>query len=311
MKVTNVVGALCLALVLGACNNVDFKKTKGGMAYKLYPAKNGTAIKAGDVIKVHMVGRIKDSVIFSTYTTMPQYLQVTATGNPYDFSEVLPSMKEGDSLLAVQLIDTFMARNPQAVPPQFKKGDKLETTVRVLTVFKSEQEAMKDAESARMTAMQGQLQKDIQGIDKYLAANNISAQKTGMGTYVQVLNPGTGAQADSGKYVSVKYTGSTFEGKVFDSNVDPSKGHPEPLIFQVGAPGMIKGFDEGIRTLKEGGRAKLYIPSSLAYGAQSPSPDIKPYENLIFDIEVTKVSTQPLAQQPPMPPANVDPAQRR
>lgn len=319
MKVTNVVGALCFALVLGACNNVDFKKTKGGMPYKLYPSKSGTAIKAGDFVKVQITQKIKDSLLFSSYKTMPQYFPVTAEGYPYHFSEVLTSMKEGDSLYAVQLIDTFMARDPRSVPPTFKKGDKVETTVKVLKVFTSQDEVQKDQQIesasafARDTMVQTQLKKDVAGINNYLAANKITAQQTGKGTFVQILNPGTGPQVAEGKYVSVKYTGSTFEGKVFDSNTDPSKGHTEPLVFQVGAPGMIMGFDEGIRTLHEGGKARLFVPSTLAYGAQSPSPDIKPFENLIFDIEVLKVSDQPLQQQMPQgaQPTNIDSAQHR
>lgn len=318
MKLTNLMGACCLMLLLAACNSVDFKKTKGGMPYKLYASKNGTKIEAGNIVKVHMVGKVKDSVIFSTYTSAPQYLQVTPTGNPYDFSEVLPTMKQGDSLYTVQLIDTFMARNPQGVPPQFKKGDKLETTVRVLTVFKSEQEAQadmekemtasrarRDAESQaafeKDTTIQNQLRKETAFLTDYLAKNNIAAQKTGKGTFVQILSPGQGLQADQGKYVSVMYKGSTLDGKVFDTNMDASKGHTDPLVFQVGAPGMIRGFDEGVRLLKEGSKARIYIPSVLAYGAQSPSPDIQPFSNLIFDIQVLKVSEQPLQQAQPQP----------
>lgn len=318
MKVANVVGALSFALLIGACNSVDFKKTKGGMPYKLYASKSGQEVDPGNFVKVHITQKIKDSVTFNSYTTTPLYIPVTPTGNPYDFTEVLPSLKQGDSLYTVQVMDTFIARNPQMIPPQFKKGDKIETTVKILQVFKTQDEVMKDEAAERNTAfdrdttIQNQLGRDVALINNYLTQGNISAQKTGKGTYVQILNPGTGAQATEGKYVSLKYKGQTFEGKVFDTNMDASKGHTEPLVFQVGAPGMIRGFDEGIRSLREGAKARIFIPSVLAYGAQSPSPDIKPNENLIFDIEVLKVSDQPIQQAPPAPPVgargNVDSA---
>jgi FKBP-type peptidyl-prolyl cis-trans isomerase FkpA len=314
MKVTNLAGAVCFALALGACNNVDFKKSKGGLPYKVYESKSGEKIEPGNFVKVNIVQKIKDSVTFNSYTSMPLYIPVTAAGNPYDFTEVLPSLKKGDSLYTVQVMDTFIARNPQMIPPQFKKGDKIETTIKILDVFKSQQASQMDEAKERNsafdkdTSVQNQLKRDDAALTSYFSKNNIQAQKSGKGTYVQVLTPGTGQQATEGKYVSVKYKGQTFEGKVFDTNMDASKGHTEPLVFQVGAPGMIKGFDEGIRALKEGSKARLFIPSILAYGPQSPSPDIKPFENLIFDIEVLKVSDQPIQQAPAMPRGSADSA---
>lgn len=305
MKVTHVIGAFCMAAVFGACNNVDFKKSKGGMPYKVYASKSGTEIEPGNFVKMHLVQKIKDSVRFNTYTTMPLYIPVSE-GQAYDFTEVLPDLKEGDSLYSVQLMDTFIARNPQSIPPEFKKGDKIETSIKILKVFKSQEEVMKDEAAERSlaferdTAVQNQLQKDVAIVNSYLQQNNIQAQKTGKGTYVQILQQGTGPQVTEGKYVSVMYKGTTFGGTVFDTNMDNSKGHTDPMDFQVGAPGMIRGFDEGIRMLREGGKARVYIPSVLAYGPQSPSPDIKANENLIFEIEVLKVSDQPLSQ--PMPP---------
>ena len=319
MKVTNVAIAACATLVLGACSNVDFKKTKGGMPYKVVSGKGGKDVDTGNIVKVNIVQKIKDSVTYNSYKNgMPLYIPVSAVGNPYDFTEVLPSLKQGDSLYAVQLMDTFIARNPQMIPPNFKKGDTIKTSVKIVDVFKNAQDAQKDEAAERSlafdrdTAIQNQLVKDVAQINTYLKANNIDAQKMGKGTYVQVLNPGTGVLVEAGKYVSLKYTGSTFEGKVFDTNADPSKGHTEPLIYQVGSPGMISGLDQGLRGLKEGSKAKIFIPSMLAYGPQPPSPDIKPYENLIFDIEVMKVSDQPIQQQMPgQRPMPTDSAARR
>jgi FKBP-type peptidyl-prolyl cis-trans isomerase len=85
--------------------------------------------------------------------------------------------------------------------------------------------------------------------------------------------------------------------------MDSTFGHVEPMSFTVGVGQMIKGFDEAVVGLKEGTKAKIYIPSMLAYGAQPPSPQIKPFEHLIFDVEVLDVST---AQAPPqvMPQGN-------
>lgn len=282
-----------LAVMAGSCNSVDFQKTKGGMPYKLFEGKkDGKKIEAGNYIKVNFRQKLNDSVLFSTYESMPLYTPVPEQTRPYDITEVLPTLKEGDSVYAVQAIDTFMAQNPGMLPPQFKKGDKLITTVKVLGVYKTPEEA-KQAEEKDRAAM---VQKEDAEVKNYLSKNNIQAQRVGSGTYVQILQPGQGPKITDGNFVSLMYKGSTFGGKVFDTNMDSSFHHTDPLTTVVGSQGMIKGFDEGLHELSKGAKAKLYIPSMLAYGPQPPSPDIKPFENLIFEIEVLDVKDKAPAQ---------------
>ncbi len=298
------------ALVISSCNNVDFKKTKGGMPYKLFPGKDTTKAVMGGFIKVHMIIKRNDSILQSTYTSMPTYLPVSAESQPYDISELISQLKKGDSIYAVQSVDTFMRRTPDRIPPFFKKGDKLTTSLKVLEVFRTPEETQKDYEKEQLASSKGQMKIDDKIIQEHLAKNNIKAQKIGQGTYVEIINPGTGAPVADGKYVSLMYKGSTFAGKVFDTNMDNSFKHTDPMSFVVGSQPMIKGFDEGIKQLREGAKAKLYIPSSLAYGAQAPSPDIAPNTNMIFDIEVVKVEDKapPSASMPPSP--QVDSASR-
>ena len=91
----------------------------------------------------------------------------------------------------------------------------------------------------------------------------------------------------------VNYTGKTFEGKVFDSNTDTTFKHVEPLRFSVGVGQMIKGFDEAMPYLRKGGKGKIYIPSLLGYGAAPPpGGPIKPYDHLIFEVEITDVQAK-------------------
>ena len=310
MRIVSFLFGVAALAIMSSCNNVDFKKTKGGMPYKIFPGKGDKKAENGGYLKVHMTTKINDSLLGTTYDKMPQYLPVTNESQPYDPSEIIPLLKKGDSVYMVQMMDTFIKREPRSVPPNFKKGDKIITTIKVLDVFKTPQETQKDFEKEQMTASSGQLKKDDKILSDYLAKNNIQAQKVGQGTYVQVLSPGNGAEVTDGKYVSLKYKGTTLAGKVFDTNMDESFKHTEPLSFVVGVQPMIKGFDEGIKGLKEGAKAKLYIPSSLAYGANAPSPDIAPNTNLIFDIEVLKVSDK-APSSPNMPaPATPDSTRR-
>jgi FKBP-type peptidyl-prolyl cis-trans isomerase len=99
------------------------------------------------------------------------------------------------------------------------------------------------------------------------------------------LKPGTGRVANEGDRVKVHYTGKLRNGTKFDSSYDRGK----PFDFSLGAHQVIKGWDEGIAGMKEGGRRKLIIPANLAYGDQDKGT-IPPNSTLIFDVELLKVN---------------------
>jgi len=296
--------SLALGGMLVSCSKATYKKTKGGLPYQLYKGKDTQQIRFGDFIKIQFTQTIKDSVYFTTVGALPEYRQVNeAQVLPYDISELWTSLRVGDSVVTTQLMDTFIKRDPTRIPLQFKKGDKIKTFVKVLAIFKSDSLARADYENTTKEW----LVSEVKVIEKYVADKKINAQKTPSGVYVEILNPGTGNRIDSGKYISCKYTGTSWSGKKFDSNVDHSFGHTDPLSFVVGSSGpgsMIKGFDEAVRVLGLGGKARAYIPSSLAYAGNPGSPLIKPFESLIFDIEVIDIkdkmpARQDMSQQPP------------
>lgn len=101
------------------------------------------------------------------------------------------------------------------------------------------------------------------------------------------ISEGTGPSPQRGQTVSVNYTGTLENGIKFDSSYD----HPgqKPLEFQLGTPNIIAGWNEGIATMKVGGKRKLTIPPSLAYKALGKPPDIPPNATLIFEVELVGI----------------------
>ena len=99
-----------------------------------------------------------------------------------------------------------------------------------------------------------------------------------------LIEPGTGAKAGYSRKVSVHYTGYFLSGDIFESSVERG----EPIAFQLGMGQVIKGWDEGIALLREGGIARLIIPPQLGYGSKDRGP-IKANSTLIFDVMLMKV----------------------
>ena len=97
---------------------------------------------------------------------------------------------------------------------------------------------------------------------------------------------GDGEVAVAGNRVSVHYTGWLVNGNKFDSSVDRN----EPFSFILGRGVVIRGWDEGVKGMKVGGKRKLTIPPQLGYGAAGAGGVIPPNATLIFDVELLAVS---------------------
>jgi len=115
------------------------------------------------------------------------------------------------------------------------------------------------------------------------------AMTTGSGLQITDTQTGTGASPQRGQTAVVHYTGWLYangaKGKKFDSSVDRN----EPFEFPVGMGRVIKGWDEGVATMKVGGKRTLIIPPELGYGARGAGGVIPPNATLIFDVELLAV----------------------
>ena len=99
------------------------------------------------------------------------------------------------------------------------------------------------------------------------------------------IEKGKGATAKKGDTVTVNYVGvSQSTGEEFDTSFGK-----EPFEFTIGQGDVIKGWDQGVEGMKEGGRRRLVIPARLGYGAQGQPPDIAPGETLVFVIDLLEV----------------------
>ncbi|WP_018629479.1 FKBP-type peptidyl-prolyl cis-trans isomerase [Niabella aurantiaca] len=305
---------LFTAIAFTACKNTEFKTSPNGLKYKIIGSNGKDSSKDGTVLKMQMTVRVsghKDTVLADTYGKLPFYTGIRPfpPGQPiYDPAEVFKYLKKGDSLIAIVYIDSAIKKGmlPETqMPPYFKKGDRITSTYKVLEIFSSDSLARADyqAEIEKVQKNEevaleksGEKAKQTAVVENYLKTKNISAVKTPLGAFVKVENPGSGAPVADKKFVTVKYTGkkvlndSTFEG-------------PNSFTTQIGVGGAIRGFEDGLRQFKQGGKGVVYIPGFLAYGkTPPPGSPFKEYEPLYFEIEIANVSDSMPAPQISVPP---------
>jgi peptidyl-prolyl cis-trans isomerase A (cyclophilin A) len=182
----------------------------------------------------------------------------TVFGQVVEGQDVVDSVAQGDSLDSIEII---------------REGDEAQkwNAIEAFRVFEGAR-AKKEAEVR--AAAEEAMEKLAAGFDK-----------TESGLRYKMIQKGSGKKAEKGKTVSVHYSGSLENGKVFDSSYTRKK----PIEFPLGMGNVIEGWDEGIALLQVGDKARFVIPSHLGYGSRGAGGVIPPNATLIFDVELMDV----------------------
>lgn len=293
---------LAFAVLMASCNQFD--KTKTGMPYKIKKGSNSVPLKNGQFIKFNIEFKVgeKDSILNSSYGHIPAFMRYDSSQlGKYNFTEVLPKLGLGDEVTFTLSIDSL--KNMGMIPEfnkTFKKGSVIKGKVEILAIY-SDQATV---EIAYKKEVEDEKQREIKDLNAYAAAKGFKVQSTPNGALVVLETPGDLTnKADSGKEATVLYKGYTTDGKVFDSNMN-KPGAPDFKVI-VGERKVIQGWDEGLRFFGKGGTGKILVPAMLGYGQQGAGENIKPFTNLVFDIQVSNVAVAPLkvpaAPNPAMP----------
>ncbi len=299
--------AVLAAVAFGqtACQakGATLKKLPSGLQYQLIKDAPVRANQEGDILELQDINAFKDSVLYDSRkmnNNMPVPLRVAKPNFGGDLMEVFPFLSVNDSVLVKIPLDSVLKMGAPMLPGMEKgKGQSLEYRIKIVSV-KTEAEAKAEME-AKSAA---QISVDDKELQQYFAQKGIKPMKTAGGVYYTVEKPGSGESLKPGQQITMNYTGMLMDGTPFDSNVDPKFSHVQPFQFALGTGQVIRGWDEGVAMFKKGGKGVLYIPSALAYGANSPSPAIPANSILMFEVEVVDAAAAgapgaPMIQEAP------------
>ncbi|HBO7427515.1 MULTISPECIES: FKBP-type peptidyl-prolyl cis-trans isomerase [Pseudomonas aeruginosa group] len=105
---------------------------------------------------------------------------------------------------------------------------------------------------------------------------------------IEDLRLGDGKEVVKGALITTQYQGTLEDGTVFDSSYQ--RGRPFQCVIGTGR--VIKGWDQGLMGMRVGGKRRLFVPAHLAYGERQVGAHIKPYSDLLFEIELLEVLTR-------------------
>jgi len=182
----------------------------------------------------------------------------TVFGNVIEGQNVVDAIQQNDTLTSIEIVKVGAAAE----------------AFNAIEAFRKFEGSRAEREAAAKEAQESILNEVSKGF-----------KKTDSGLRYQIIQEGKGKQATKGAMVSVHYKGQLLDGTVFDS----SYKRKQPIDFNIGIGQVIAGWDEGIQLLKVGDKARMVIPSNLAYGSTGAGGVIPPDAPLIFDVELMDV----------------------
>jgi len=262
-------------------------KGSGGPGYQFWDeADNGLKHEKGVISMANAGPHTNGSQFFITHVATPHLNgKHTVFGKVLEGQEVVDQIEENDTIQTVEIIRKGLKYSLFYNPSRrFRKA--YESRAKVVEKQRLKEEKRKAQDKVRLIEAKEQSPEDYKTyFFDLIKEMDPDVLQTESGLVYKVTSEGGGKMAKPGDKVSVHYVGKRLYGDKFDASRDRGK----PLEFKYQVQRLIKGFDEGVGLVGEGGEITVYIPYYLGYGKRGKRPQIPPYADLIFEIELLSV----------------------
>lgn len=270
---------MLVALTMLACSSKypGYDKTATGLYYKLYKvSKDTTKANIGDWVSMNMRYSYKDSTLFNSQVAMgtPVRFQLPKSEYGGDIYEGIRMLSPGDSADFIVPSDSLFTktfRQPQR-PPFIDSNSVIHFYITMLSI---------DSPVALM-------KKETDTLQHFITTNNITTAPTASGLYYIETVKGKGMKIDTGAWVKAHFTVSLINGK----QVYSTQERGEPMEFECGKRFDTPGFEEGVAMMLKGGKAKLIVPSKIAFGESGRGAMVPPYSTIVYDVEIMDVQSK-------------------
>ncbi len=265
-------------------NNISVKPDDEGLYFIRSKKTNGQKVKEGKIILINYTLKFTNGETLFTTFTKGELIDFEY-GTRFDtkgFTKGIGMMRKGEkaTFIVPSSLGFGATGAGQSVGPYTPLIYEIEVVdIKDKTAWQKE----KNAKAELANKALADAEKDA--IKKYLTDNKLNVKPTDNGLYFIEKSEGEGEIPISGDKVKVHYTLTTLNNDTIDSSV--TRG--EALDFTVDQQGIIQGWHEGIKLMREGGKAFWLIPSKLGYGPTGRPPMIQPFTPLLFEIEFVKI----------------------
>lgn len=289
--------SLFITYTINCLGQGNYRETVNGLRFNFHEDMAGATGKIGELASLHMVMKSeKGDILRNSYIEKggkPILFPIRYSTFDGDLYEAVSIMSIGDSasfLIPADSMYALIFKKP--LPENVKSGSDLKFTIKILNI-QSQKNRLgelqnKQKEDQKKLKIEIEKQRKLQDsqIEAYLKNAEITDFiKTESGLYYSISALGEGELIKKGQAPIFHYTGTLLDGDIFESSYDLQR----PVVFTLGQEQVISGWEEAFEYFRLGSRAKVIVPSHLAYGHNSKGDKIKPFTVLVFDIEIINV----------------------
>lgn len=273
-------------LILSSCQQTfpGFEEAENGVYYQIHEKGDGTVYpEISDWVTINMDYRLDDSLMFSSQNLDEQLrfpiIQPMFEGDLY---AGLMMMSAGDSMSFAVVADSFFIKTAllKELPPNVEAGSSMYYDVKLLKVVSQEEYQLEVQQEGDR-----KLQEEMNLLGEYLDENNIQLQPIESGLYYMELEKGKGKKAVAGEMLSVYLTVSQLDGKELFTNFEG-----DPLDIEFGKEFDTKGLMEGLGLMREGGTAKLIVPSEIGVGPRGKD-GVAAFTTILYEVKLDEIKS--------------------